>query len=55
MIGLLYYGESMAKTKCLPYPKSINPKKSSLHLIQVREGNLVDVIAGLEDTLPAPN
>lgn len=32
-----------------------NPKKSSLHLIQVREGNLVDVIAGLEDTLPAPN
>jgi len=33
----------------------INPKKISLPLMQVREGNLVDVIADLEDTLLAPN
>gem|GEM_PF-243955 len=34
---------------------NFNPKKISLPLMQVREGNLVDVIADLEDTLLAPN
>jgi len=37
------------------YPDPHKPKKISLPLMQVREGNLVDVIADLEDTLLAPN